>query len=99
MELDICMATDAMISPGEMRPATLIAAICGLCVAQASASHSVKSYTKKDGTYVPAHTSKDPGERGGSAVPPTARTSVTSYAAPSPSTSENYTMPISLSAR
>jgi hypothetical protein len=45
-----------------MKIATLIVAICGLCATQALASHPVSGYTRRDGTYVRPHTSRDPGE-------------------------------------
>jgi hypothetical protein len=45
-----------------MRTTALIAVICGVCVVQTFASHSVSSYTRRDGTFVSAHAAKDPGE-------------------------------------
>lgn len=44
-----------------MKTALLLAIALALAgAAQAKGSHAVRGYTKKDGTYVPPHRSKDP---------------------------------------
>jgi hypothetical protein len=84
-----------------MKEVALAAIVCGLSVTHASASHTVRSYTKKDGTYVPAHMSRDPGQGVSpqrSSVPrssvPTAASSVNTVSPSISSTNDDYTKPI-----